>query len=174
MLPHASKPHVARGHYPSKSVFGSRVWSHIVKDASQDFLSGAKQTASTIYLQYYAQAAVWYFHHSGTSFLPTYTLAYSKAFATYPEKISTSIRGYCLPETPKLRRTSISQVTGGIPLLTQEISNLRLLEGQRTFRAKDHFVPLLIFCLHHCLGLKTGYSATQTFSLAHRVCSYNK
>jgi len=47
-----------------------------------------------------------------------YTLAYSEACATYPEKISTTLRGYCLPETPVLRRVSISKVTGGIPLLT--------------------------------------------------------
>lgn len=169
---YARKPHVAQVHYPSKSSFGSRVWSHVVGDVSQDFLSGAKQILSAIYLQYYANVAVWYFHHYGRSFLSTYTLAYSEAFATYPEKIPTTIRGYCLPETPMLKRANISQVAGGIPLLTQEISNLRLLEDWSTYWAKYHSAPLLI-CLHR-LGLKTGYRATQIFSLARKVCSYNK
>lgn len=170
--PDASKPHIALALYPSECSFVSRIWSHVVRDVSQDFLSGAKQTLSTIYLQYYAKAAIWYFYQSSTCFLPTYPLAYSEAFATYPEKITTAVRGYCLPETPKLRRANISQVTGGIPLLTMEISNLRLLEGWRTYRAKDHSAPLLIFCLHHWLD--TGFRATRIFSLAQKACSYNK
>lgn len=115
-----------------------------------------KATSSTISLQYYAKGAVWYVHHSGMCFLPTYTWAYSKLLQPIQKKITTTVRGYCLPETPKSRKANISW------LLTQEISNLRLLEGWRPHQSKDHSVPHLIFCLHQwplCI-LKTGYRAT--------------
>lgn len=57
----------------------------MARGVSQDFPRGVKQTPSPISLQYYAKGAVWYAHHSGMCFLPTYTGIF-KAFATHPEK----------------------------------------------------------------------------------------
>lgn len=143
-------------HYPSNSCYGS-VWSCLVRDASQDFPSAAKQTLSTISLQYYTKGAGWYAHHSGMCFLPTYTWAYSKLLQPIQKKITATVRGYCLPETPELRKANISW------LLTQEISNLRLVEGWRPHQSKDHSVLHLIFCLPQWLLciLKTGYRSTR-------------
>lgn len=106
------------------------------------------------------------------SSLPTHWLI-QKLLQPIQKNMSTTVRGYCLPKTAKLRRANVSKVTGGI-LLLNKISNLRLLEGWRTYRAKDHSALLLIFSLHHWLGLETGFRATWIFSLAQKNCSYNK
>lgn len=133
------------------------VWSHIVRYVSQDFPSGAKQTLSTISLQY--KGAVWYACHFGMCFLPTFTWTYSKLLQPIQKKITTTLRGYCLPETHKLRKANVSWP------LTQEISNLRLLEDGRPYQSKDHSVPHLVFFLHQqllCI-LKTGHTEERGF-----------
>lgn len=87
-------------------------------------------------------------------FPPYLHMGIFKTFATYPEKKKpATVRGYCLPETPELRKANISW------LPTQDISNLRLVEGWRPHQSKDRSVLHLIFCLHQWLlcMLKTGY-----------------